>query len=126
MPRLTKAEKAAQLERDARNRALRTFLQGLALDIGVAVALLVYDAVQADQPDYRLLLASLIKTVLQVAASYVMRRLVDPSRIRTPLPPDPPGEPDADAGYSAVEWILLLAAGTALGLVLGTLLLRHI
>lgn len=34
--------------------------------------------------------------------------------------------PVEDAGYSAVEWLLLLAAGTALGLVAGTLLLRSL
>jgi hypothetical protein len=96
MPRLTKAQRAAALSRDARNRALRTFLQGLALDVAVAVSMVVYDAVQSAQPDYRLLLLTLAKTVLQTGASYVMRRLVDPSRVPTPLPPADPGEPDED------------------------------
>jgi hypothetical protein len=85
-----------RLERDARNRAVRTFLQGLALDVGVAVALVVYDVTNDDQPDYRLMLATIGKTVLMTAAAFVMRLKLDPSRIPTPLPPDPPGEPDED------------------------------
>lgn len=94
------------LTADARNRALRSFIQGLAVDVGVAVAFVVYDATSSDEPDYRLLWATLIKTALQTAAAYVMRRFVDPSRVPTPLPPNPPGEPDddqPDAGEPAVE-----------------------
>lgn len=85
------------LNRDAKNRAWRTIIQGLAVDVVVAVALVTYDVTSAEDPDYRLLLGTLTKTVLQTTASYVMRRFVDPSRIPTPLPPDPPGEPDEDA-----------------------------
>lgn len=103
-PRKSKAALAAEevarrkaLNRDARNRALRTFLQGLAIDVGVAVAFAVYDALQADQPDYRLLGLTLIKTVLTTIASFVMRRFADGSRlVPTPLPPEDPGEPDAN------------------------------
>lgn len=96
MPRLTKAKRVAQLERDARNRALRTFLAGLAIDLAVAVALLVQDSVQEPNADWRVLGASLVRTVLQTTAAYVLRRFIDPSRVPTPLPPNPPGEPDDD------------------------------
>lgn len=82
-----------RLEQDARNRALRTFLQGLALDVLLAVALVVADATRSDEPDYRLLAAALVRTVLQAGASYVMRRVLDPSRVPTPQPPRDPGPP---------------------------------
>lgn len=87
-----------QLGQDARNRALRVFLQGLALDVLLAVALVVYDATQSAEVDYRLLGAALLRTVLQSAASYVMRRVLDPSRLPTPLPPARAGEPDQVGG----------------------------
>lgn len=89
---MARVSKAA-LAKDARNRALRTFLQGLAIDVAVAVAVVVYDALRTDQPDYRLLGLSVARTVLQTAASYVMRRFADGSRLPTPLPPDPQVEP---------------------------------
>jgi hypothetical protein len=87
-----------RLERDARNRAWRTFLQGLGLDVLVAIATLVVTLTQS--PDawqgWAVVGASLARTVAQAAASYVMRRFLDQSPIPTPLPPDPPGEPDED------------------------------
>ncbi len=84
-----------RLEQDARNRALRTFLVGLAIDLAVAVALLLQDATSSTaEPDYRLLAASLLRTVIQTTSAYVLRRFLDPSRLPTPLPPADPGEPD--------------------------------
>ena len=81
-----------RLLEDASNRALRTFLQGLALDVLVAGALVVHEATGGDGPlDWRLLAASLLRTVAQSAAAYVMRRYLDPSRVPTPLPPSRPG-----------------------------------
>jgi len=85
------------LTNDAKNRALRTFLQGLGLDILVAVAITVYQIASNPKPVvWALVGASLLRTVAQSAASYVMRRFLDSSKIPTPLPPDPPGEPDAE------------------------------
>lgn len=83
------------LTNDAKNRALRVFLVGLLIDLAVALALLAQEffGTNAD-PDYRLLLASAIRTVVQTSAAYVLRRFVDPSRIPTPLPPEPGGEPN--------------------------------
>lgn len=94
MPYMTEA---AVLSRDARNRAVRTFVQGLALDVLVAVALLVLDALGRGEVEWRLLLLSLGRTVAQTAAAYIMRKVVDPSRFPTPLPPEQAGDPDADS-----------------------------
>lgn len=86
----------AALRRDARNRALRVFLAGLAIDLAVAVSLVVLEVTKAAElPEWRVIAASLFRTLAQTAAAYVLRRFVDPSRVPTPLPPDPPGEPDA-------------------------------
>lgn len=91
---------AQRLEVDARNRALRTFVQGLAIDVAVAVAGLVY-AITSDPSGtivWGVIGASVLRTAVQSAAAYVMRKFVDGwKRVKTPLPPDPPGEPDADA-----------------------------
>lgn len=77
----------APLEADAKNRALRTFLQGLAIDIAVAVSLVLYNATSSDEVSWQLIPLSLARSVIQTAAAYVMRRFVDPSFIPTPLPP---------------------------------------
>lgn len=88
---------AALLARDARNRALRTFVVGLAIDLAVAVSLLVVAATSTDQVDWRLLGVSVLRTVVQTSGAYVLRRFADSSALPTPLPPADPGEPDAPA-----------------------------
>jgi hypothetical protein len=61
---------------DAKNRALRTFLQNLGIDLLVAVALVIYTTVgQGTKIDWALLGLSILKTVLSTAASYIMRVL---------------------------------------------------
>lgn len=72
------ADHSAAPEADARNRALRTFLQGLAIDVLLAVCLVVYQGLESESVDYRLLLLTLLKTALMTAASYVMRKLSPP------------------------------------------------
>jgi hypothetical protein len=89
------------LSRDASNRALRTFLQGLGLDMLVAV-LLVFKTVFNDADSWSELewLAigfTLAKTLAQTIYSYVMRRYLDPSGVPTPLPPSPVPPPNEDA-----------------------------
>lgn len=88
------------LAADARNRAWRTALQQLTIDIVVAVVLLlaplVQDANKLDDFEWKVIAFSVGKTVVAVIFSYVMRRFIDPSRIPTPLPPADPGEPDAE------------------------------
>ena len=87
----------ASLKEDATNRAWRVFLQGLGIDLLVAVSMLVY-AVSTDPNPivWAAMGASLLRTVAQTAASYVMRRFLDGSKFPTPLPPapvPPPAEP---------------------------------
>lgn len=69
---------AANPEADARNRALRTFVQGAALDVLLAVCLVVYDALQSDAVDWRLMFVTVGKTALMTVAAYVMRKLSPP------------------------------------------------
>lgn len=57
----------------------RTLVQGLALDVLLAVCLVVYDASSGDAVDWRLLGLALVRTVLQTGASSVMKRLKPPA-----------------------------------------------
>lgn len=86
------------LTNDARNRALRTFIQGLAADVIAAVVLLVLpvfsNATGWQDIDWKVLGFLLAKTVAVTALSFVMRQYLDPSGLPTPLPPSDPGEPD--------------------------------
>lgn len=90
------------LKADARNRALRSIVQGLAVDVLVAVAtaLLLWlpDADLSSREAWIVLGTALAKTVMQAVASYVMRLKLDGSAVPTPLPPADPGEPDAEVG----------------------------
>lgn len=85
---------------DARNRAVRTFLQGLVADVIAAVVLLVLpvfsNATGCQDVDWKVLGFLLAKTVTVTALSFLMRQYLDPSRLPTPLPPSDPGEPDDD------------------------------
>lgn len=89
-----------RLHTDARNRALRSLLQGLAIDVLVAVVLVVStqfgDANGWGDLQWSLLSFTLAKTVVQSIASFTMRRFLDASSIPTPLPPADPGEPDVE------------------------------
>lgn len=84
-----------RLRQDAGNRAYRTFLQGLGIDILVAVSILAYNLSSSpdDELSWLLIGASLARTVVQSAAAYIMRAFLDPSRIPTPLPPTPQPRP---------------------------------
>ena len=88
-----------RLLEDASNRALRTFLQGLGIDVGVAVAALLLVVTRDGEAwqGWAVVGASLARTVVQSAAAYVMRRYLDASVVPTPLPPARPGEPDVEA-----------------------------
>lgn len=88
------------LARDARNRALRTFLVGLGIDVGFAVTALVVTLAAADVSAWQGWAAvgvSVARTVVASAGAYVLRRFADPSRVPTPLPPAPVPAP-ADPG----------------------------
>lgn len=71
---------------DAKNRAVRTFVQGLEIDLGVSTAALVLASVGTITTREGLVTfgISLVKTVLTTAASYVMRRYLDSSSVPTP------------------------------------------
>jgi hypothetical protein len=66
---------------DARERSLRSLVQGLALDVAVAIVLVLGTAFNTIQwtPDYwKLLGLTVAKSVLQAGVSYLMRILVKP------------------------------------------------
>lgn len=89
-----------KLQADAKNRAWRTFLQGMAIDVAVGIALVLGTTfASADgwgDLEWTILSFSVAKSFVQSATSFVMRRFLDPSKLPTPLPPSDPGEPDVD------------------------------
>jgi hypothetical protein len=84
------------LTTDAKNRALRTFLQGLGIDLAVALAMLITTMLMSKNSwgeiEWIVLGFSVFKTVLMVTASFIMRRFIDRDG-SVALPPDPPGQP---------------------------------
>jgi hypothetical protein len=88
------------LNTDARNRAVRTFLVGITTDVGVAVALVLYNAFTKANGwgdfDWSVLGFLLSKTAITTGGSYVLRRFLDGSSLPTPLPPAPVPEPNED------------------------------
>lgn len=99
----------ALLKADAKNRALRSFLQGLGIDVAVAVALVLLtvfkDADSWGAVQWTILSFTLFKTVVQSCASYVMRMWVD-RKANVLIPPDPqvePAEPVAAADMPEVH-----------------------
>jgi hypothetical protein len=93
---------ATPLTIDAGNRAKRSFIVGLTIDVGVALALVLVNVFTAaggwDELDWKIIGFSLGKTLVTTAGSYVLRRFVDGSVIPTPLPPTPvpaPADPNA-------------------------------
>lgn len=71
------------VESDARNRAVRTFLQGLGLDVAVAVVVVLASFILVDvqwTATYWLALGlALSKTVVQSIVAYFVRKLVPPA-----------------------------------------------
>lgn len=90
------------LEGDARNRALRTLIQSLAADVGIAVLVAVTAWWNAG-PDLSTRAAwtgagvLIAKTAVTTALSYLMRRYVDGSAVPTPLPPEPVPAPNEES-----------------------------
>ena len=87
------------LANDARNRAYRTFLQGLGADVLAALVLLLLPVFTTANGwgdfEWQVLGFLVVKTVVVTGLSYVMRQYLDGSALPTPLPPADPGEPDA-------------------------------
>ena len=82
---------------DASNRALRTFLQGLGYAVLAAVVMVLYPVVTGAHSwgdfNWPLIGFALTQAVGTAVLSYFMRKVLDPSRVPTPLPPVDPGEP---------------------------------
>lgn len=89
------------LAKDARNRALRTFLQGAAYVVVLAVGLVIYNAfADADgwsDIDWSRLAFSAVQAAVMAFFAFLMRRKIDGSPVPTPLPPEPVPEPNEDA-----------------------------
>lgn len=87
----------ALLRADAKNRTYRTFLQALAVDVALAVALVLTTSLSGANAwgdlQWTVLGFLLAKTVVVSAASYVMRAFLDTSSFPTPLPPSPQAAP---------------------------------
>lgn len=94
------AHSVTPLVLDAQNRAWRTFMQGLGVDVLGALALTVYTVLSGPDPVVWTVFGALLaKTFGTSVASYVMRRFLDPSRFPTALPPKPAAAP-------AVEYVM--------------------
>lgn len=115
------------LATDARNRALRSFLQGLGITIGTAVVVSILSALgtAGSWSEFGGVLVgfAFFQSVATSVLSWVMRTVLDPSGIPTPLPPADPGEPDAvvdERGHARAGdgWLLLVSLGLLLAFVL--------
>lgn len=88
------------LTNDARNRALRVFLWGLAYTVGTAVVLVIAPVFTSangfEDIDWDRVVWSLVQAVVVSVIAYLGRTVLDPSKFPTPLPPADPGEPDDD------------------------------
>jgi hypothetical protein len=70
------------VQADARNRAVRTFVQGAAIDIGAAACAVLTTQlgdVHWTRAWWALTGALVLKTVVQTAAAYVARKVVPPA-----------------------------------------------
>jgi hypothetical protein len=71
----------ARIETDAKDRAWRTFIQGLGIDVAVAITLVLvvaFTTIEWTKEYWIALAASLGRTILQTAIAYVMRVFVKP------------------------------------------------
>ena len=77
------SEETSLVKADAAERSLRSFIQGFALDILVAVVLVLataFGAIEWTPMYWKALGLTLAKSVLQAAVSYLMRMVVIPRR----------------------------------------------
>lgn len=84
----------ARLTADAANRAIRTVIQAVLVEVGYLVIPEINRMLQDEATiwDWNAV-QSLIRVAAFGALSYIMRRYLDPSPIPTPLPPSDPGVP---------------------------------
>lgn len=76
------------LTTDAKNRAFRAFLVALTAAIFVDVWPLVSDALSSSAVEWFELGKAGIRVGIQSAGAFILRRILDPSGVPTPLPPD--------------------------------------
>lgn len=119
---------------DAKNRAWRTFAQGLGIDVAVGVALILgtyfMDKEAWGEVQWAILGFSVFKSVVQAVAAYVMRTFVDrktsaflpPAVPGPPVNPDLPGEDGAGELNLVVRVLVILVVIAALVWVLSLLL----
>lgn len=88
----------ARLAADAKNRTLRTVIQGGAAVVTIALIGAVLDWLASGELTYRTLGVSAGTAALTALYSYLHRTVLDPSPIPSALPPSDPGEPDAEVG----------------------------
>lgn len=75
------SETSAETKADARERSWRTLLQGVAIDVGIALVLLFYTATETIMwtKTYWIVLGfALAKTAIQTGAASLMRHLIPP------------------------------------------------
>lgn len=108
---------------DARNRALRTFLQGVGyavLAAAVMVLLPVFTSAKSWADfNWSVIAFALAQAVGMAVLSYVMRKVLDPSRIPTPTPPGDGGH--ARLGTVVAGLILLTMAAVCVALLVPVL-----
>lgn len=84
----------ARLNADAVNRAVRSFLGALVVELIATAGPVVWQLVNDEETQWDGDLAQSIVRIIGLAAfSYILRRFGDPSAIPTPLPPLDPGRP---------------------------------
>lgn len=83
---------------DAKNRALRTFLVNISVDVAVGVVMVLVTAFSRANGwgdlEWGILGFTVAKTMVVTAGSFILRRVIDPSGIPTPLPPAPVPPPN--------------------------------
>lgn len=86
------------LKADARNRAVRTLLNGLGFTALTAIVLVIQpvltDADGWSDFDLGTIGFAAFQAAGMAVLAYLMRSVLDPSAVPTPLPPADPGEPD--------------------------------
>lgn len=61
----------------------RTFVQGVGTDVGIAVCFVIYDALEQESVDYRLLFITVAKTAVTTAVSYIMKKKNPPAGLKS-------------------------------------------
>lgn len=91
-----------RLTADATNRSVRTFLQGIGYVVLAAIVMVLFPVFSGAHSwgdfHWSLLGFSLVQAGGTAVLAYIMRVVLDPSKIPTPLPPADPGEPDDTPG----------------------------